>query len=78
MTIEKVKELYDATPFRPFTIHLAAGHAIPVYHRDFILAVPSGRTLVVVQPDDSMNIIDLLLVTDVELKPGRNGVRKKK
>lgn len=78
MTIEKVKELYDATPFRPFTIHLADGRAIPVLHRDFIMAAPSGRTLIVMQPDDSMNIIDLLLVTDVELKPGRNGVRKKK
>jgi hypothetical protein len=78
MTIEKVKELYDATPFRPFTIHLADGRAIPVHHRDFIMAAPSGRTLIVMQPDDSMNIIDLLLVTDVELKLGRNGARKKK
>ena len=78
MTIEKVKELYDATPFRPFTFHLADGRAIPVHHRDFIMAAPSGRTLIVMQPDDSMNIIDLLLVTDVELKLGRNGARKKK
>lgn len=47
--------------------------SIPVHHRELILAVPSGRTLIVVQPDDSMNIIDLLLVTDVEIKRGRNG-----
>lgn len=78
MTIERLKELYEAQPFRPFVIHLADGRAIPVVHRDFIMAVPSGRTIVVAQPDDTMNIIDLLLVTDVEVKAGRNGARKKR
>jgi hypothetical protein len=78
MTIEKVKELYDAKPFHPFVIHLADGRAVPVYHRDFIMAAPSGRTLIVLQPDDSMNIIDLLLVTDIELQLSSNGARKKK
>jgi hypothetical protein len=76
MTIERLKELYDAQPFRPFVIHLADGRGIPVHHRDFIMAVPSGRTIFVAQPDDTVNIIDLLLVTDVELK-GRNGARKR-
>jgi hypothetical protein len=77
MTIERLKELYQAQSFRPFLIHLADGRAVPVHHRDFIMAVPSGRTIVVSQPDDTLNIIDLLLVTDVELK-GRNGARKKR
>jgi hypothetical protein len=76
MTIDRVKELYDAQPFHPFVIHLSDGRAIPVRHRDFIMAVPSGRTIVVAQPNDSLNIIDLLLVTDVELKLGRNGSQK--
>jgi hypothetical protein len=48
-----------------------------VHHRDFIMAVPSGRTLVVCQPDDTLNIIDHLLVTDIELRPQRNGARKR-
>ena len=76
MTIERIRELYNAQPFRPFVIHLADGRDIPVLHREFIMAAPSGRTIVVMQPDDSMNIIDLLLVTDLELtgnghRPGR-------
>ena len=77
MTIERLKELYEATPFKPIVIHLADGREIPVRHRDFIMAIPSGRTIYVAQPDDTVNIIDLLLVTDVELK-GRNGARKRK
>ena len=78
MTIDRLKELYEAQPFRQFVIHLADGRGIPVRHRDFIMAVPSGRTIVVAYPDDTVNIIDLLLVTDVELKPMRNGAKKRK
>ena len=73
MTIERIKELYEATPFHPFVLHLADGRDIAVHHREFIAAAPSGRTLVVFQPDDRMHIVDLLLVTDIELKPSSNG-----
>lgn len=78
MTIEKLRSLYDAQPFRPFVIHLADGRAVPVHHREFIMTAPSGRTVVVMQPDDTINIIDLLLVTDVELKPAANGSGKRR
>ena len=78
MTIDRVRELYNAQPFQPFVIHLADGRQIPVHHRDFIMAAPSGRTIYVSQPDDSFNIIDLLLVTDLELKKGRNGASRRR
>jgi len=39
---------------------------------------PSGRTLVVYQSDESMNIIDLLLVTDLELSANGSGKRRKR
>ncbi len=78
MTIEQLRAAYNAQPFRPFVIHLAEGRAIPVKHREFILTVPSGRTVVVCQPDDTLNIIDLLLVTDLELKPTANGASRKR
>lgn len=77
MTIEQVQTLYKAQPFRPFVLHLADGRQVPVLHRDFIMAVPSGRTLIIAQPDDTLNIIDLLLVTDIELKPNGSGKRRK-
>jgi hypothetical protein len=78
MTIEQVRTAATAKPFRPFVLHLADGRAIPVLHPEFMLAVPSGRTIVVCQPDDTVNIIDLLLVTDLEFKPARNGSGKRK
>jgi hypothetical protein len=73
MTIQELRNLYSAQPFRPFVIHLADGRAIPVHHREFMMTVPSGRTIFVAQPDDTVNIIDLLRVTDIELKPAPNG-----
>ena len=69
MTLEQVRSFYSAEPFRPFVIHLADGRHVPVHHRDFVMAVPSGRILVVCQPDDTVNFIDLLLVTDLEVRP---------
>lgn len=68
MTIETMRAAYKSQPFIPFTIHLADGRSVPVMHPEFILAVPSGRTLIVCQPDDKMDIIDLLLVTDLVMR----------
>jgi len=42
------------------------------------MAAPSGRTLSVYQPDDTVNVIDLLLVTDLEVKPAANGSGKRR
>jgi ABC-type taurine transport system ATPase subunit len=67
--------LYDSAPFRAFVMHLADGRSIPVWHREFLLSAPSGKTLVVFQPDDLMNIVDINLVTDLEIKP--EGVSKR-
>jgi hypothetical protein len=77
MTIERIRELYHAQPFRPFILHLADGREIPVLHQEFLMALPSGRTLYVCQPDETVNIVDLLLGTDVEIKPQSNGAGRR-
>jgi hypothetical protein len=68
----------NATPFHRFIIHLADGRKVPVKHREFIMEAPNGRTVIVCQPEDTMNIIDLLLVTDLETKIGQNGSGKRR
>ena len=78
MTIEQLRAFYSAQPFRPFVIHLADGREIPVRHREFIMAAPSGRALSVYQPDDTLNVIDLLLVTDLEVKSAPNGTGRRR
>jgi hypothetical protein len=76
MTIEQIRRLYEAQPFQPFVIHLADGREVSVPHREFIGTTPSGRTIHVALPDDSVDIIDLLLVTDVVVAPATNGARR--
>jgi hypothetical protein len=76
VTIEQLRKFYDAQPFKPFVMHVADGRAIPVMHREFMASAPSGRTIAVYQPDDTVNVIDLLLVTDLEVRPATNGSRK--
>ncbi len=78
MTIEQLGDLFNAQPFHPFVIHLADGRAVAVNHREFIMTVPSARTVFVAQPDDTVKTIDLLLVTDLELKPAANGSGKRR
>ncbi|HJT35686.1 MAG TPA: hypothetical protein VJ783_26900 [Pirellulales bacterium] len=78
MTIEQIRNYYNATPFQPFAIHLADGRHIAVPSREFMASAPNGRTIVVYQPDSTANVIDLLLVTDLELKPAANGARRRR
>jgi hypothetical protein len=55
---------------------MAGGEQIPVKSPEFMLPPPVGRTFVVYQPDGTMNIVDLLLVSHLEFKTARNGRRK--
>jgi hypothetical protein len=78
MRVERLRDVYNAQPFRPFVMHLADGRPLPVAHRDLIKSVLSRRIVIVVQPDDTANIVDLLLVTDIKLKPSSKISRKRR
>ena len=67
MTIEQFKSALHANPFRPFTIHMADGRVFLIKHRDFVSRSPSGRTIVVHSDDDSFSVLDLLLMSEVEV-----------
>ena len=69
MTAEELREHIKARPFRPFSIHVADGRAIPVAHHDFILVSPRGRIVDVYQPDDSHNLLDIMLITGISFGP---------
>jgi hypothetical protein len=69
MTVEQLKSTLHAQPFRPFTIHMGDGRAFYVKHPDFIARSPSGRTVIVYGDDESHSILDMLLVTELEVHP---------
>ena len=72
MKIEKIREALHAQPFRPFWVHLADGGRLQVEHEDFVALDPAGREMIVYQPDSSHHIVDVMLVTRLEVK-ARNG-----
>ena len=75
MTNDQLKQMLNAEPFRPFIIHLADGREVAVDHREFVMSPPQGRTIAVCQKDDTCNIIDLLLLTDLEIRPPKKQKR---
>lgn len=77
MKIERIREALHAKPFRRFEIHLADGGRIPVEHEDFVALEPAGREFSVYLPDGTHQIMDVMLVTRLELTP-RNGVHPRK
>jgi len=74
MTVEQLRSIHRATPFVPFTIHMADGRVFLVKYPDYLSHSPPGRTLIIHQDDDSFSVLDLLLVTELEVhSPPKSG-----
>jgi hypothetical protein len=69
MTVEQLKNVLHAQAFRPFTIHMGDGRMFPVKHQDSVSHSPTGRTLIIYGNDDNFSILNLLLVTELEVHP---------
>ena len=65
---KQLRALREANPFRPFTIHLADGRALLIPHRDFVSQSPAGRTIIVYRSDEAFSVVDLYLVTELEVQ----------
>lgn len=76
MTIEQVRALHQAQPFRPFEMHLADGRMLTVGHPEVLAISPAGRTVSLAHPDGVFEIIDLLLV--ISLKSRDGSVRRRR
>jgi len=67
MTRDEFRRFCVAKPFRPFTVCLADGQQVRVWHHDFVMISPTGRTASIYQRGGALDVIDLLLVTDIKL-----------
>ena len=77
MKIDEIRRLLHAQPFRPFLIHVADGGRVPVKHEDFVALAPTGREMIVYQPDGGYQVVDVLLVTRLQVLT-RNGSKRSK
>jgi len=67
MTTEQFRATLHLQPFRPFTIRMADGRHLDVAHRDFVAQSKSGRTVVVFHEDEGYSVLDLLLMSELEV-----------
>ena len=69
MNAAELKQVLHATPFRPFTVHLARDKAFSVPHEDFAALSPNGRTLIVFRKEDGVfDILDVPLIARLEVQ----------
>jgi len=73
MTTEQFTNTLRQSPFRPFTIRMADGRAFDVAHPDFVARSPSGRTVIVFGEGDSYSVLDLLLMSELEVHSDGGG-----
>jgi len=79
VTIDKLREVARAEPFRAFTISLADGRRFRVRHPEFIWIPPeASRTFYIAGDGDSESIVDLLLVTSIDFGNGSNGRKRRR
>lgn len=69
MEASKLREAANRAPLRKFTINLADGRRVAVEHRDFISISPEGRSCIVWDENDGMELIDVRLIQSVAVTP---------
>jgi len=67
VTIPQLRSAHRATPFQPFTVHMADGRSFRVPHPDFLAMSPTGRTVIIWREDDEFSILDLLSMTEIQV-----------
>jgi len=77
MRPEALVERLKAQPFRPFTLVTADGARFRIDHPEWLAT--TGRTAVVLDADENMNILDVALITRAEVeKPAAQPKASKK
>ena len=69
MTVDQLRKTLQASPFRPFNVRMADGRVFHVPHPDFLSIFPGGRLATVYDTPDTASIVDLLLMTELEMSP---------
>ena len=70
MTTEQFRATLHQNSFRPFTIRMADGRAFEVAHRDFVALSQSGRTAIVFYGHEAYSVLDVLLMSELEVDGG--------
>jgi hypothetical protein len=78
LTLDDIRDIHHARPFKPFVLHLADGRKLNVMHPEFLAYASRARTLVFVHDDGRVERVNVLLVTSAEELPDRRGKGKRR
>ncbi len=78
MTVEQLRKTHQAQPFEPFVLRTADGREFQVNHPEVLAISPIGRTVVVMTPDGTHDVIDLLLVASIHMTNHARPRRRKR
>lgn len=67
VTKDAIQSTLNAQPFKPFSLRLTDGTLVPVPHADFMVVSQGGRTAIISTEGEKFSIVDLGLVTTIEL-----------
>ena len=67
MEVNALRDVLHNQPFKPFSLRLADGRELQVPHPDFV-AVSSRRVIVINSQDESLSILEPLLVVSIEFR----------
>ena len=68
MAPDRLRHALKSAPFRPFTVELPNAKRIFVKHPDYAHLSPAGRTLIVDDDNDGMEMIDVFLITNLSFE----------
>ena len=72
MINEQFRATLHRQPFQPFTIRMADGRSFNIVHPDLVALSKSGRTIIVADDDDGYSVLDLLLMTELQVSNGQS------
>ncbi len=78
MTTEALHRLHTVRPFQRFSIRLGDGQSLQVEHPEMLAYAPKSRTATVYNRDGAFQIVDLLLVTGLQVEPASSGKRRRR
>ena len=69
MTIDTLRAVRGAKPFRPFEIHTGSGESYTITHPEIIAISPDGETAVVFPGPGQIGMIDIASITEIMTFP---------
>jgi hypothetical protein len=66
MNIEHIKNLLQASPFRPFRLRTADGKSVPVLHQEVVFLEPKADVIIVTKEKGGFFFMEASAVTQAE------------